>query len=204
MGRRKGPSLTRDDVLTAALAVVADRGDAALGTAAVADQLGIRAPSVYHHFDGNDALRLAVAVKGWELLVAACPPPSADPAASLVAFAHAYRRFALDNPALYRVMTRTPFDPSHPGLLALTARAVGALSGLALDPRQALHAMRGLRAAVHGFVDLEIAGQVRLDVPADESFAWAVALVVGAITSRCAASAPSTPTSSSGSAPPTG
>lgn len=176
MGRRKGPPLTREEVLAAALAVVRERGADALGTASVARELGIRPPSLYHHFEGNDALRYAVAVEGWRRLVDALPPPSPDLPATLRGFAHAYRRFALDNPDLYRVMTRTPFDPTDPALLAVSARAWSAVVALGVPADEALHAVRALRAAVHGFVDLELAGQVRLGVPADESFEWLVAL----------------------------
>ena len=108
----------------------------------------------------------------------ALPEPGADPARALRGFAVAYRSFALAHPALYRLMTRVPFDPTDPALLAVTARAVGALGPLGIPPDEALHAIRALRAAVHGFVDLELAGQVRLGVPADDSFEWLVSLGV--------------------------
>ncbi|MCB9698668.1 MAG: WHG domain-containing protein, partial [Alphaproteobacteria bacterium] len=138
--------------------------------------LGIRPPSVYHHFAGNDALRHAVAVEGWKALVASLPAPGDDPADALRGFARAYRAFALANPALYRLMTRVPFDPTDPALLEVTARGFAALQRLGIPPDQALHAIRALRAAVHGFVDLELSGQVRLGVPADDSFEWLVEL----------------------------
>jgi AcrR family transcriptional regulator len=170
-------------VLDAALRVVEEEGADALGTGAVAAALGIRAPSVYHHYPGNDALRLAVAVAGWERMVATFPPPAGDAAASLRALAHAYRDFARAHPALYRVMTATPFDPTHPGLLAVTERGLVALSDLGVGGVEAIHAIRGLRAAIHGFVDLENAGQVRLGVPADESFAWLLERVIRGIAS---------------------
>lgn len=179
MGRRKGPALTRQDVLDAGLDVVETQGASALGTAAVAGVLGIRPPSIYHHFAGNEALAYAVAVEGWRRLVASLPAPGPD--LTLRALAHAYRQFALDHPALYRLMTSTPFDPADPALLAVWARAAQALAALDLEPREALHALRGLRAALHGFVHLELAGQVRLGVPADESFEWLVDLVLRGI-----------------------
>ena len=178
MGRRKGAALTRPDVLAAAVRVVEARGPDALGTAFVAEELGIRASSIYHHFAGNEALRGAVAVEGWARLVAELPAPAGSPADALRHFARAYRGFALQHPALYRVMTDAPFDPTDPGLLAVASRAMAVLSGLPVPADEVLHAVRGLRAAVHGFVDLELAGQVRLGVPADQSFEWLLEVVV--------------------------
>jgi AcrR family transcriptional regulator len=183
VARRKGPALTRQDVLDAALVIVARDGADALGTASVAASLGIRAPSIYHHFRGNEALRHAVAVAGWQRLLASLPVATSG-SDELRAFAYAYRRFARDNAELYEVMVRTPFDPLDPDLLALGVRGQEALAGLPLEGLDRLHALRGLRAAVHGFVDLENAGQVRLGVPADDSFAWLVDVVVRGIRGR--------------------
>lgn len=181
MGRRRGPALDAGDVIRAAIAVVEADGPDALGTARVAAALGIQPASIYHHVAGNDALRLAVAVEGWRRLVAALPAPCGDADATLRRFAWSYRWFALANPHLYALMTRVPFDPTHPELLAVTAAAAEALGPLALAPVDTLHAIRGLRAVVHGFVALELAGQMRLAVPPEDSFAWLLDLVVPAL-----------------------
>ena len=37
---------------------------------------------------------------------------------------------------------------------------------------------RGLRAAVHGFVHLEVSGQMKLAVAPEESFSWLVDLAI--------------------------
>ena len=178
MARRPGPSLGRQDVLDAGVRVVEEQGVDALGATAVATLLGIRPPSVYHHFDGNDALRYAVAVEGWRRLFDALPVVTADPPAALRALAHAYRAFARAHPDLYRLMASTSFDPTDIRLLEVTARVTGALASLGIEPVDALHAVRGLRSAVHGFVDLELSGQFRLDVPsADQSFEWLLEVV---------------------------
>jgi AcrR family transcriptional regulator len=184
MGRRPGTGLNRDAVLRAAIAVVEEEGADALGTARVAARLGIRPASVYHHVDGNEALRLEVAVEGWRRLVASLPAPTADADATLRAFAWAYRAFALANPRWYAVMTRAPFDPAHPELLAVTASAARALVTLDLPGDELLHAIRGLRAVVHGFVALELAGQMRLAVPPEASFGWLLDRVVPAFAAR--------------------
>jgi AcrR family transcriptional regulator len=174
MGRRSGAALTRDDLVAAAIRVLERRGVDALGTASVASELGIRPPSVYHHFEGNDALRFAAATEGWRRLLTALPEPSTDGSASLAEYARAYRAFALANRALYQLMTTTPFDPTDPALLEVAARAADVLAPLRLEGDDVLHGLRGLRAAIHGFVALELAGQVQLALPADTSFEWLI------------------------------
>ena len=69
--RPTGAALTREQVVAAGLAAVAAEGEAALGTASVARRLGIRPPSVYHHFAGNEALRYAVAAD-WSHQIGQC------------------------------------------------------------------------------------------------------------------------------------
>ena len=58
--RRRGGTqpvaLTRDDIVEAGLKVVADSGIEALGVSAVARELGVSSPAVYHYLDGKDDL----------------------------------------------------------------------------------------------------------------------------------------------------
>lgn len=60
MARRLGVS--RDDVIAAAVMVSDRDGFDALTVAAVADEVGCRPPSVYHHVDGLSGLAQAVAL----------------------------------------------------------------------------------------------------------------------------------------------
>ena len=55
------------------------------------------------------------------------------------------------------------------------------LRGYGLDRRAALHALRGLRSAVHGFATLEVAGGFGIPLSIDESFAWLVDCFVGGL-----------------------
>lgn len=177
--------MKRDDILDAAARVLVAQGVDAVGTAAVARELGVRAPSLYWHFAGNDALRLALAVRGWEGLVAALPPPCPDPAGTLRGFARGYRAWAVANAPMYRLMASTEFDPTDAALLALTGRVIGSLAGLELAPGDFIHGVRGLRSVVHGFVDLELAGQFKLAIPAESSFEWLIDAVVRGVVPGC-------------------
>jgi AcrR family transcriptional regulator len=181
MGRRPGSSLTRQDLVDAAVEIVDRDGAEALALRPVAEALGIRSSSLYHHVDGLEALRHATAVAGWTRLVDAFPAPGSDPPPTLRALAHAYRDFVREHPGLYRLMVGVTFEPTDPALLALTQRTAGVIAALGLPPAQTLHAIRGLRSAIHGFVDLESAGQFRLAVPADASFDWLLDVFVAGL-----------------------
>lgn len=67
MGRpTKENSLTKKDVIAAAIACLDREGEAALGVNRVARELGIKPPAIYKHFDGNAALRRAVVLTLWQ------------------------------------------------------------------------------------------------------------------------------------------
>jgi len=173
-GRR--PALGRADVVRAALEVVARDGPGALGVNAVARALGIKPPSLYNHVDGNDALERAVALEGWRRLGGALAGRrrAPDPRAELAAMCRRFRDFVRANGALYAVMAATALDPGDAECQAVIAALLGeferVLAPLGITGADAIHAIRGLRAALHGFVTLELGGQFGLPQAINESF----------------------------------
>ncbi len=61
MPRPRQALLTRDRIVAVAVAVLDAEGLAALSTRRLADELGVRAPSLYNHFGTKDAILEAVA-----------------------------------------------------------------------------------------------------------------------------------------------
>jgi len=181
MPRRRGPSLDRDQVVQAAIACVETQGPEGLSISRVARRLGIKPPSLYNHVDGAEDLAQAVTIDGNQRLLAALRDAIHDvvaPVRVLETLAGATRRWALDNNALYRVMSQVPpknedleFGPLRDQLLSLFQRPLAQL-GIAGD--DAIHAIRALRSATHGFVLLETRGQFGLDQSTEDSFAWLV------------------------------
>ena len=55
------------------------------------------------------------------------------------------------------------------------------LRGYGLDRRASLHAIRGLRSAMHGFATLEAIGGFGIPLSIDESFAWLVECFVSGL-----------------------
>lgn len=87
----------------------------------LADELGIRAPSLYKHINGRPALELGLAETGLDetglALHAAVAGSNGDPVSDLLG---AYRAMGLANPELYRLITASSFPRAGllPGLEA--------------------------------------------------------------------------------------
>lgn len=141
----------------------------------VASRLGVRTPSLYNHIGGLDDLRHALALQGVtelgdRLARAGIGKAGGD---AVRAMGHAYRAFARERPGLYRSTQRAP-DPDDKDLTAASDAVIDvlriALEPYGLSPREQIHAIRGLRSVVHGFVSLELMGGFGLPEDVDESF----------------------------------
>ena len=140
----------------------------------LARRVGVSAPSVYRHFPDKEALMTALAEEGLKQL-AAIQHEAADAAgggqAGFAATGRAYVRFALANPALYRLIFTSPLlayrrvrrserSEAMTFLLANAAAQVGSDPESEAARRAAIEAW----ALVHGLAMLMLDGQI----PADE------------------------------------
>lgn len=177
--------LTPDLVLDHAQAIADEVGFEALDLTRLASACGVRKPSLYKHVDGLDGVREGLVLRAYDGLAEVLAGSPADGAEGLVAFAHAWRRWALAHPGLYGALVRSHV---HQGpavqargreVLDTVLVAVGALG---LDPREALDLARALRALVHGWVVLELGAGFGLSEGPGTSFDRAVrTLVRGAV-----------------------
>lgn len=109
-----GDNHSRERFLQAALTVLLKQGVSGLTVRSVAEAAGTSTIGVYTRFGGRNGVLDALYERTFEMLhekIRAVPPVSGDPAAGILALAHAYRRFALDSPARYAFM----FEQSVPG-----------------------------------------------------------------------------------------
>ena len=167
--------LNRQIVARTAADLADEHGWERLTLAAVAARLGVRQPSLYKHIDSLAALRrdvtvLAAGELGRELSAAVAGRSGSD---ALHEIATAYRRYAHTFPGRYAasVIAPTPGDTEHERLGAEIVAAVAAvLRGYGITDDDALHAIRALRAVLHGFVALEAAGGFALALDPDESY----------------------------------
>lgn len=188
MARKLGFSMS--DVLAAAAAIADADGLAALSLAAVAERLGMRAPSLHHHVGSLDGLRRQLAMFG-AIQLAAALDDAVDGLRgtdAIAAAARAYRAFARKHRGQMAAMLPAPkpgeddelYQTLGRPVMVLTAR----LADLGIEGDDAIHAIRMLRSYLHGFVDLELRGGFGMPQKLQVSFERGLASVLAGLKPR--------------------
>jgi AcrR family transcriptional regulator len=162
-------------VIDAAVSIADSDGLAAVTLARVADSLGVRAPSLYHHVAGHDGLLRAIALRGLSELTACMQAAALGRAGTeaLAATANAYRGYAHAHPGRYAATQRAAAagDAEHEQAGRAAVQVLSAvLRAWQLEDDEMLHAVRVIRSALHGFVSLEADGGFALPLDLDRSF----------------------------------
>jgi AcrR family transcriptional regulator len=174
--------LNRELVIARAVAL-ADAASSldAITLTALAQALEIRPPSLYNHVSSLEDLRAGMAAYAVRQLIADLRQAASGlvGAAAVKAMADAYRRFARTHPGVYPLTIRAP-EPEETELAALAQELVQLLllvmASLGLQGEEAIHAIRGLRAILHGFISLEAADGYKMALDRDESFRRLIAV----------------------------
>lgn len=169
--------------VVAAAARLADRdGLEQLTLARLAAELGVRAPSLYAHIGGLGDLRDRVGALGVLELTDVLSDAAAGRSGreALHAVAVAYRAYARERVGVYAAMQRPP-EAGDDERDAAAARLVGVLTavlrGYGLEGDDAIHAVRLLRSALHGFVSLEGAGGFALPLELEQTYERLIEMV---------------------------
>ncbi|HZV73156.1 MAG TPA: TetR/AcrR family transcriptional regulator [Conexibacter sp.] len=113
----------RATCVRAAMELLDEGGETALSLRAVARRAGVSPAAPYRHYADREALVSAVAAVGYrelaERLAGAHPSPSTPE--QLASVAVAYVQFALERPALFRIMFGEPCDRDNDERVAATA-----------------------------------------------------------------------------------
>jgi AcrR family transcriptional regulator len=168
-------SARADEVVVAARRLLEEEGAGALTMRRLAEQLGIKAPSLYKHLPDKAALEAAIiatgleeAAAGFEQAVDSATPggdAAGGGAAAISALAAAYREFALAHPHLYRLMHNGPLPRQH-----LPAGVEDRAAAPVLRVAGSRARARALWAFAHGMVMLEL--DQRFPPDADLDAAW--------------------------------
>jgi AcrR family transcriptional regulator len=156
--------------LRAAMELLEEGGTTALSLRAVARRAGVSPAAPYRHYADRDALISAVAAVGYrelaEQLAAAHPSPSS--ADDFAAIAVGYVQFALQRPALFRVMFGEPCDRDNSERVAATtaiSEYVGAIVRQSFPGSNAEALSTAAWALVHGLAFLHLDGKLDASTP---------------------------------------
>lgn len=179
----------KNRIVQTAQTFIEAHGVDALSLAKVAGQLGIKAPSLYRHVKGKDGLLREVNLQTITALIEALMDVPAvedeSPSAQIVRVFVRYRQFAHENPHCY-LLALDGNDAYRPNdtLLEQLVLPIQASFATIVGADDALAALRGAFALVHGFVVLELTNQLRRGGDLDKTFdqiitayisGWAVA-----------------------------
>jgi AcrR family transcriptional regulator len=176
---KKRAGLDRLTVIHAAAKLVDDPGNDALSLATLAEQLGVKKPTLYHYVNGLAGLRreldlLASHQMAEQLGHSVMGLAGRD---AIHALAGAYRSFVREHRGLYAMCIRPANEDdlellkAHAAIVDIVRRALLAYT---LDEIEAIHAIRALRSMIHGFATLEVAGGFGLPVDIDDTFRYMI------------------------------
>jgi AcrR family transcriptional regulator len=189
----------RETILHAALRLVEERGAGALRIRDVAAAAGQSTMGVYTHFGSKQGLLEQLYLRGFQFLEDRLGgvPVEGRSRQELLAFAMAYRAFALDNEALYGLM----FERAAPDFVPSDASRLAGLSTFQLlasrvadwrpdftDPAADAHL---IWATMHGLVTIELMHRrwggplvAHLQGDADQTYATAIGSLLEALHGR--------------------
>ncbi|WP_138494786.1 TetR/AcrR family transcriptional regulator [Paenibacillus pinistramenti] len=149
--------LDENFVLQAAAELADTLGADGVTLAVLAKRLNIRPPSLYNHIQGLPDLRRKLAVYGVDLLyreMKQALESGVSKPEKLQALVEAYLSFAERHPGLYELTQRSLGPEVRSAGEPIVQLMLEQLKQMGIYGRSAIHAVRGLRSILHGFVSL--------------------------------------------------
>jgi AcrR family transcriptional regulator len=176
------PKTSRGEIIAAARNLLSRQGVDALTMQAIAETVGVRAPSLYKHFADRKALlreieQTAVAELEHAIQTAAKPK---DDRAALKSMSSAFRRFAREHPSQYNlIFTLQAGDADSQAVRRRALQPVlQRLESFLGNAELAFLRARVLTAFLHGFVSMETAGAFKLGGNIDHAFTAGIDLIL--------------------------
>jgi AcrR family transcriptional regulator len=167
--------LTEDRVVEEAERMADDAGLGQLSLTALAQQLGVRQPSIYKHVDSMAGLRRSISIRAKSELgdVLARAAVGRSGGEAIQAMSRASRAWALLHPGRYEAAQIAPVPgdaEDEAASLAVVQICADVLTAYGLGGDDAIDAIRALRSTLHGFVALESGGGFGLSADINRSF----------------------------------
>lgn len=184
MSRRVG--LDQATIVATAAALIDEKGIEQLSLGHLAENLGVRTPSLYNHIAGLPGLKRDLALYCLHDLLDRITRATIGKSRTeaIFAFVNAYRTYAREKPGRYAITLQSP-DPSDQEMQTVAQQLIeviqAVLAPYKLSEEAAIHAIRSLRSIVHGFSSLEMAGAFGMPIDLDASFAWLINLFIAGL-----------------------
>lgn len=188
MSTRRG--LDSQTILNAAAELAEEKGLENVSLLQVAEKLSVKSPSLYNHLSGLQELSSGIAklalTRLEDRIRSAAVGRSKETA--LMAIASAYRKFAKENPQLYKAILR--FPDYNDSSLQEAGHAVVRILYQVMEPyhyskTETIHFVRGFRSALHGFVSLEEAGFFQsTEANVDQSYEQLVSRLISTLNTK--------------------
>jgi AcrR family transcriptional regulator len=178
--------LDKTKVIEEAARLINEQDLERLSLGCLAERLGVRVPSLYNHVAGLPGLKRDLTLYCLCELLTRLTRSVIGKARgeAVLAFALTYREYAREVPSHYALTLQAPdFNDDE---LQNVARQIVEIVLAVLEPyklgeQEAIHAIRGLRSIVQGFISLEVAGGFGMPIDVDASFHWLISLFISAL-----------------------
>jgi AcrR family transcriptional regulator len=183
-----------DEIIRAGRDLLESKGLAGMTMQAVAERVGVRAPSLYKRLrDRDDLIRLITEATlhdlGHRLNNAA---HGVDAAEDLGTLARAFRAFAHERPASYHLIFAPGSQAARPDpeSIARASAPVLEVAARLAGPENALEGARMITAWANGFLGMELAGAFNLGGDVDRAYEFGIARLAEALGNAAAGSTP--------------
>ena len=179
--------LNRNAILEAAANMADERGAQALSIKSLAEQLGIKPPSLYKHFTGGlDEINTELMLYGWGLMeksvIESAVGRSGDDA--VMAICQSYRSFAREHKGLYEIMQWYNMYQSEEHLKAAEGMVnvmMRVLDAYDVETEEKVHIVRMVRSFLHGFAMLEAHSVYGSPFSVDDTFEFSMRTIINGI-----------------------
>lgn len=170
--------LSSETLIEVAWQMIEDDGVEVFSMHKLAAHFNVKTPSLYRYHKKTELFREINAYTEYKLYqaIGAALQSDQSPTDKIRQIAHDYRQFGLSHPTTYGLLYTNTIDELRPdfeegvrGVLPFQA-LMAHLSG----EDKSLPALRGMLAIMHGFVMLELAGQLRRDGSLDEAYDYTI------------------------------
>lgn len=155
--------LNSESIMEAACELVKDNGYDSFSLRELASRLGVKPASLYNHVNGIEQIKQSIAMKSSEMLsgVLSDAIDGKERDDAFLDAMRAYRRFAVDNPEMYKALIHIP-SAENESFFKAAFESYEPLRSLVLsygaEDTAALHYLRALRSVMHGFAELTANG----------------------------------------------